>query len=307
MKFESIGGDPRDISKFGIKPFFTNHKITISLTNTNSSGDIWIKINPIVNVVIDQYEPLHHIDIIFLDHNYACGGAGFARMYPTVFVDRYGVSVSPNDKIIDFYTLQPGEFEELALTTKCGEPGKYKYHFEVIANYGDSIKIIQSEQFDLLCPEYYSEWMKRDTENFLAYFGDSRLINRSNNDFKDYLYSESYTKYLNIHSYYNPPWTPCNDDLLSFIHIIFNHVYIDLPEDMYFPIYSRPGFNNDVIEYAFGKDVVNLADGPECVNNSVWWAIPIIKEGELVDFGWIPEQVDNKRVILPCFEKNECY
>jgi len=133
---------------------FVNLRISSIVADTG-----WIKINNklIINVSTQKDVP-EHVNVI--DYG-LCGGEGQIRRFPSVdFSNNFDTyELKPIYTEADFFTLQPGEFEEFEIPFECKSVGIFyfkvniSYEYSNISNTTDSNKTV-----GLICPQTFTSW-----------------------------------------------------------------------------------------------------------------------------------------------------
>jgi hypothetical protein len=119
----------------------------------------WIKIaNELTVDVTTQKDMPEHVNTI----NYGqCGGTGEIRRFPSMnfSTDFDTYTIRPTYPDADFFTLQPGEFEEFVIPFECKSIGIYyftinvSYEISNISGVSDSDKTV-----GFMCPQTYTAW-----------------------------------------------------------------------------------------------------------------------------------------------------
>jgi hypothetical protein len=117
----------------------------------------WAKLGNQAQVSISVHKEIpEHVNII-----QECGGGGEIREFEPIELGRedisaYSIKVSYSE--VDFFTLQPGEFEEFSFSFRCRSPGLYQLKIEIPYEYETEQGLVGLLSHTLLCPQTFTEW-----------------------------------------------------------------------------------------------------------------------------------------------------
>jgi hypothetical protein len=119
----------------------------------------WIKIgNKLTIDVTTQKDLPERVNVI--DYG-LCGGAGEVRNFPAInFSNNFDTyEVKPIYTKADFFTLQPGEFEEFSIPFECKSVGIYYFKVNVSYEYSNFSGVTDSDEtVGFICPQTFTSW-----------------------------------------------------------------------------------------------------------------------------------------------------
>ena len=128
----------------------------IDMTITSTSQAEWIRLSNKVLAKIIHYEPLPDSVNIYSP---PCGGGEEFRDFVFRINNSPGIEFASSKPDIDYYSLQPGEFEVFNILLKATAPGLYEVKLGIEYAYcGINSQIWTTETFILLTPEEYQGW-----------------------------------------------------------------------------------------------------------------------------------------------------
>ncbi len=156
----SLANYSREFSKqYGLD--WNNAIATYQFFTLESSAPLnWVKIENhfFMNVLVESYIP-DNLNIVWVS---GCGG-GFDRDFPEVELNnqnnlsQYRIKLEYPD--VDFFTLQPGEFESFRIPLECKAPGIYSITLETNTEYiGQPLVYTIVPPTKIYCPYKYSGW-----------------------------------------------------------------------------------------------------------------------------------------------------
>ena len=123
----------------------------------------WIKVDKKAKITIAaQKIPADPVNTI--DYQEGCGGTGEERDF---HLDRnlletsypsYTLDAAYENENVDYFTLQPGEFETFLFTLQCGEPGLYNLQFQIPMEYEGKPGFVSADGGEILCPPGGAHW-----------------------------------------------------------------------------------------------------------------------------------------------------
>jgi hypothetical protein len=289
---------------------YDNSKETarVDIYNIQSSGTASVKVDKKINIVIDEYESLPHINVANLFPFYLpnCGGGSGISSYPVV-MDSVGNFISTSLSDYDFFTLQPGEIEELLIPMSCAQSGKYTYHIELNASYFGGRDTISSQPLIFYCPSSYTLWTFTD-----AVITNGEVEIRSIGRSGEYTFGQGEYSKTSYGSIITKPWAPCLDAPESYIYPRMdefpNSVTINSKLNFDFFIYEDAGLDKPTLESVKSGGVLTINDKqPKCLDNMVWWNVGWnSKEQNTYRYGWVAEANTKERFLISCFENPNC-
>lgn len=129
------------------------------VTVTSLANQEWVRLANKIMVKIANYEPLPGpVDSWVV---IGCGGGGNVRdVYISIRNLRSTFSGSLPDPKVDFFTLQPGEFEVFSVSVTANEPGHYELNFGVEYSYqGTTSELWSKQTVTVLNPELVRGWL----------------------------------------------------------------------------------------------------------------------------------------------------
>ncbi|MBC8553391.1 MAG: hypothetical protein H8D23_27550 [Candidatus Brocadiales bacterium] len=131
----------------------------IDMTITSVAPNEWVRISNKVVVKITDHTPLQ-LEDVYLP---SCGGQGKTREFSVVVWNSLSTEFDGINRDVDFYTLQPGEFEVFNVEIGASEPGIYGLVLGVEYQYQGKTSILWSaDKFYLYTPEEYRGWTYYD-------------------------------------------------------------------------------------------------------------------------------------------------
>ncbi len=128
----------------------------IDMTITSISQAEWIRLSNKVLAKIICYEPLSDSANVYFP---GCGGSGEFRDFVFRINNSPGIEFTSSKPDIDYYSLQPGEFEVFNILLKANAPGLYEIRLGIEYTYGGiTSQVWTTETFILLTPEEYQGW-----------------------------------------------------------------------------------------------------------------------------------------------------
>jgi hypothetical protein len=131
--------------------------ITIYRSVVSKPGNLeWIQLGNKVDVtVLTRKDSPEHVDVVG-----ECAGDGEYRDFPSIPLEARYDKYESNTTFskVDFFTLQPGEFENLLLSFECSTPGTYTVEVTIPYMYMGRNGRISFIPKDFVCPQSYSVW-----------------------------------------------------------------------------------------------------------------------------------------------------
>ncbi len=282
--------------------------LTLDITNLQPAEGGTIKLSNTVNVIIDSYEPLDHIELArFTSDGIAigsgCGGGRSGNIFSEVILNNVS-DLRSTSLFYDYFTLQPGEYEEFYLPFRCGKPGVYKYH--VLANVffaGEESQIQISDFLVTYCPKSFSIRSFDDVlvsgpeESFdvrtITYSGDFEWNNQD-------IYAQVTSGRSVTRS-----WKPCTGAPESYIYPISRSGMFNSTNQSTINIRSEPGLDASIIRQGSPGEFVSLPweELPSCADGMVWWKVAWQAQDQLNTVeknGWVAEGDGVERWLLSC-------
>lgn len=128
--------------------------LLLQVTNTGSNQE-WVRLsNTIIASIVTKKVP-DKVNIIS-----ECAGGGYKREFPPIALDptyqEYKETTSyPN---VDYFTLEPGEFETFMLEFTCKAPGLYQTSIFIDYSIGSETGTISKQLPNLVCPKIAANW-----------------------------------------------------------------------------------------------------------------------------------------------------
>jgi hypothetical protein len=115
----------------------------------------WTHVENEAKVTVQTFNAPEHVNVLK-----DCAGAAEFRYFTEVPLDReydqYSAQTSvPN---IDFFTLEPGEFEIFSFAFKCKAPGRYAVDLDILYSYAGQADKVRFTPADFICPHSYTVW-----------------------------------------------------------------------------------------------------------------------------------------------------
>lgn len=135
----------------------------ISISNSSATTGDWIKIENSISVTINVLsEDVKHVNLWRITDT-GCGGVSGKFFLPEISLNHNNDSLPQTIKSdeYDFFTLQPGEFDEFNLTFICDNPGTYNISdIELKVSYKNRTEVVHVPWGDtiIVCPDTYSFW-----------------------------------------------------------------------------------------------------------------------------------------------------
>lgn len=177
----------RDIDSIDVAGKELLNLTAVQLTITSIVSDEWVRISNKVFVRVINHDPLPEtLNAI----DFFCAGAGKTREFPVVKVSGSGqTEFSQTLPDIDFFSLQPGEFEVFDVSVSATEIGYYELVIGVEYSYGGKTNIIWTDHpIYLYTPQEVNVWM-RTPPDILQLFSVGQFVNGQYN----YVKNESFT------------------------------------------------------------------------------------------------------------------
>ncbi len=118
----------------------------------------WVKISNELLINVTTQEMLDHVNV-FDDSQ--CGGVGEIRRFPLFNLsnDFNVYELKSTYAEADFFTLEPGEFEEFYIPYKCTAVGIYQFKINASYEYSGISNVTDSDQtIGIICPQTFTFW-----------------------------------------------------------------------------------------------------------------------------------------------------
>lgn len=315
----------------------------IGIGSISPADSTTLRVGNVASIIIDKYEPLaDHINLAsfvfdkFFLPGGGCGGGGKSNDFPFIYFDGLN-TIMVRQQDFDYFTLQPGEFEEFVFSYGCKKSGIYHFHIEMnVSILGTEERVPVGEPLTYYCPESYSEfyfmyrspakkesyyepWAVINTTYNLNYIENRQLNTSTDNDLfypknlyntgGEYMISNSSWVAIN-------PWLPCPNAPLSNLiskstsALGGNRVKVNPSLSKSINLHSSPTIKSSIV-YQLKPKTVLLLNSSEltCADNLVWWNVGLTLldgNGEPADFvyGWVAEGDDKEKWIIPCLGEN---
>lgn len=118
----------------------------------------WIELSKTVSVSVEVEENIPDaVDVLV---PMGCGGGGEVRLFPSVSLENSfsQFTVKTDFAGVDFFTLEPGEFERFSIPFECKIPGFYRLTLTIPFRYEGNNGIMETSTM-VMCPKSTTLWL----------------------------------------------------------------------------------------------------------------------------------------------------
>jgi hypothetical protein len=118
----------------------------------------WIELSKTVNVSVEVEETIP--DVVDVLVPMGCGGGGEIRIFPSVSLENSfpQFTTETNFADVDFFTLEPGEFERFRIPFECKVPGFYRLKLTIPFRYEGENGTMETSTM-VMCPQSTTLWL----------------------------------------------------------------------------------------------------------------------------------------------------